>query len=99
MIVDAVEAASRSIREPSLKKIETMIRLLIVKRLADGQFDDCNLSTRDLAKIVETLVNSLMASGHSRVAYPWQKRETKARLIKMQDKRNNRKLSSGLDER
>jgi hypothetical protein len=99
MIVDAVEAASRSIREPSLKKIETMIRLLIVKRLADGQFDDCNLSTRDLAKIVETLVNSLMASGHSRVAYPWQKSETKARLIKMQDKRNKPKLSSGLDER
>jgi putative nucleotidyltransferase with HDIG domain len=99
MIVDAVEAASRSIREPSLKKIETMIRLLIVKRLADGQLDECNLSTHDLAKIVETLVNSLMASGHSRIAYPWQKLDTKARLIKMQDKRNNPKASSGLDER
>jgi putative nucleotidyltransferase with HDIG domain len=98
MIADAVEAASRSIREPSPKKIETMIRLLIVKRIADGQLDECNLSTRDLGKIVETLVNSLMASGHSRVAYPWQKRETKARLIKMQDKRNNAKLSGGLDE-
>jgi len=99
MIVDAVEAASRSIREPSPKKIETMIRLLIVKRIADGQLDECNLSTRDLAKIVETLLNSLMASGHSRVVYPWQKRGTKARLIKMQDKRNNPKLSSRLDGR
>lgn len=99
MIVDAVEAASRSIRELSPKKIETMIRLLIVKRIVDGQLDECNLSTRDLGKIVETLVNSLIASGHSRVVYPWQKRGTKARLIKMQDKRNNPKLSSRLDGR
>lgn len=75
MIVDAVEATYRSIEGPTREKIEKMIRLLIVKRVADGQFDECNLSTRYLARIVRVLVDSLEASFHSRVLYPWQERE------------------------
>ena len=83
MIVDAVEAASRSMEEPTREKIERMIRLLVVKRVADGQFDECNLSTRGLAKIVNTLVESLEATLHSRVEYPWQKkRKGELRLAK-----------------
>ena len=73
MIVDAVEAASRSIKEPTREKINNMIRLLIVKRIADGQFDECDLSTHYLGKIVQTLEVSLEATLHSRVTYPWQK--------------------------
>jgi len=75
MIVDAVEAASRSMEEASRKKIEQMIRLLVVKRIADGQFDECNLSTPQLARTIETLVDSLEASLHSRTEYPWQKKK------------------------
>jgi hypothetical protein len=74
MIVDAVEATYRSIEGPTREKIEKMIRLLIVKRVADGQFDECNLSTRYLAKITRVLVDSLEASFHSRVLYPWQEK-------------------------
>lgn len=77
MIVDAVEAASRSIKEPTREKINNMIRLLIVKRIEDGQFDECNLSTYYLGKIVHTLVDSLEAALHSRVAYSWQNKEKK----------------------
>ena len=77
MIVDAVEAASRSIKEPTREKIDNMIRLLIVKRIEDGQFDECNLSTYYLGKIVQTLVDSLEAALHSRVAYSWQNKEKK----------------------
>jgi len=74
MIVDAVEAASRSIRDLTRDKSEEMIRQIIEKRLADGQFDECNLSTRDVSRIISTLVNCLEASFHSRVEYPWQKK-------------------------
>jgi hypothetical protein len=74
MIVDAVEATFRSLEAPTREKIEKMIRLNIVKRIADGQFDECNLSTHDLSKIVETLTDSLEATFHSRVTYPWQKK-------------------------
>jgi putative nucleotidyltransferase with HDIG domain len=77
MIVDAVEAASRSIKEPTRENINNMIRLLIVKRIEDGQFDECNLSTNYLSKIVHTLVDSLEAALHSRVTYPWQNKEKK----------------------
>jgi putative nucleotidyltransferase with HDIG domain len=72
MIADAVEATSRSMKELSREKIEQMILFTIVQRLSDGQFDDCNLTTRDIAKIVKTLTESIRASLHSRVQYPWQ---------------------------
>ena len=77
MIVDAVEAASRSLQRPTRSKITNLIRVLVLKRVADGQFDECNLSTRYLAKIVQALQDSLEASLHPRVAYPWQEKEKK----------------------
>jgi hypothetical protein len=72
MIADAVEATSRSLKELSREKIEQMILFTIVQRLSDGQFDDCNLTTRNIAKIVKTLTEAIRASLHSRVQYPWQ---------------------------
>jgi len=74
MIVDSVEATFRSMEAPTREKIEKMILLNIVKRIADGQFNECNLSTNDLAKITETLTDSLEATFHSRITYPWQKK-------------------------
>jgi hypothetical protein len=81
MIADAVEAASRSLEDPSREKIEKMIRLIVMKRINDGQFDECDLSTRQLAIIIETLTGALEASMHSRVAYPWQEKQKKVAAI------------------
>jgi cyclic-di-AMP phosphodiesterase PgpH len=72
MITDAVEATSRSLHEPTREKIEAMVRQIIQTRIADGQFEECDLSTRDIAKIRETLVETLTASFHTRLQYPWQ---------------------------
>ncbi len=72
MIVDSVEATFRSMEAPSQEQIERMILLNIVKRIADGQFDECNVSTRDIATIVETLTHSIEATFHTRITYPWQ---------------------------
>jgi putative nucleotidyltransferase with HDIG domain len=74
MIVDAVEATFRSMESTTREKVEKMILLNIVKRIVDGQFDECNLSTRKIAKIVETLTDSLEATSHSRITYPWQEK-------------------------
>jgi putative nucleotidyltransferase with HDIG domain len=74
MIVDAVEATFRSMESTLREKVEKMIILNIVKRIADGQFDECNLSTRNIAKIIETLTDSLEATSHPRIAYPWQEK-------------------------
>jgi putative nucleotidyltransferase with HDIG domain len=81
MIADAVEAASRSLEDPDRERIEKMIRLIVMKRINDGQFDECDLSTRQLARIIETLVGALEASMHSRVAYPWQEKQKKVAAI------------------
>ena len=76
MITDAVEAASRSLQEPTRKKFEKMIRLIIVKRIADGQFSECDLTTHDIEKIIRVLVDTLEASFHSRIRYPDQQKPT-----------------------
>jgi cyclic-di-AMP phosphodiesterase PgpH len=75
MIVDGVEATSRTMEEPTREKIEAMIRHTILDRITDGQFDECNLSTQEIAKIITVLVHSLEASFHTRVKYPWQQKE------------------------
>jgi hypothetical protein len=75
MIVDAVEAASRSLQDPTRKKFEKMVRLILVKRIVDEQFSECDLTSRDLSKIVKTLVDALEASFHSRIRYPWQEKK------------------------
>ena len=74
MIVDAVEAALRSVSEPNREEIEKVIRYVIENRLVEGQLDDCDVTTRDLAKIIESLTDALEAQFHSRVMYPWQEK-------------------------
>ncbi len=76
MVTDAVEAASRSLEDPTRKNFEKMVRLILVKRIVDGQFAECDLSSRDLSKIVRALVDALEASFHSRIRYPWQEKKT-----------------------
>ncbi len=75
MVCDAVEAASRSLIDPNRKEFSKMVRLILVKRIVDGQFAECDLSSRDLSKIVKALVDALEASFHSRIQYPWQEKK------------------------
>ncbi|MHC1744526.1 MAG: HDIG domain-containing metalloprotein [Syntrophobacteraceae bacterium] len=77
MICDAVEAASRTLQQPTPENLRKLILLIIEKRLTDGQFDECDLSTRDMGQIVHALTDSLAASFHSRVEYPWQQQQEK----------------------
>ena len=91
MIVDAAEAASRSMQDPSRSKFEKMIQLIIVKRMNDGQFSECDLTTRDLSDIKDALLDALEASFHSRIQYPWQEKE--------KFKKNRRRWSFGSGER
>ena len=75
MVADAVEAASRSLEEPTRKEFKKMVRLILVKRIVDGQFSECDLTSRDLSKIVKTLVDALEASFHTRLPYPSQEKK------------------------
>lgn len=73
MLADAVESASRTLKEPTPKRIQSLVHEISMKRLLDGQFDECNLKMSEIRMIEESLIKSLLAAHHGRVRYPGQK--------------------------
>jgi cyclic-di-AMP phosphodiesterase PgpH len=73
MLADAVESASRVLVEPTPARIESLVSELAMKRLLDGQFDECGLTLQEVRTIQESLVKSLTAVYHGRVKYPGQR--------------------------
>jgi putative nucleotidyltransferase with HDIG domain len=70
MLADAVESATRSLTEVSPTRIEAVVHNIAIKRLQDGQFDECDLSLRELSQIEASISKTLAAQYHSRIAYP-----------------------------
>jgi putative nucleotidyltransferase with HDIG domain len=73
MLSDAVESASRTLTEPTPSRIAGLVHELAMKRLLDGQFDECGLTLEELGLIEQSLVKSLTAVYHGRVKYPDQR--------------------------
>ncbi|MWC27494.1 HD family phosphohydrolase [Paenibacillus sp. MMS18-CY102] len=69
-IADCVEAAVRSLRQPTVEQIETMIHKIIKDRLDDHQFNECDLTMKELDKIAQTLKEAVIGIFHSRIEYP-----------------------------
>lgn len=72
MLADAVESAARSLVDPAPSRIESLVQELAMKRLLDGQFDQCGLTLRELRTIQDSLIKSLIAVYHGRIKYPGQ---------------------------
>jgi cyclic-di-AMP phosphodiesterase PgpH len=70
MLADAVESAVRSLPEVTLARVETVVHNLAMRRLQDGQFDECDLTLRELSRIEAAISKSLAAHYHGRIAYP-----------------------------
>ena len=70
MLADTVEGAVRSLPEVTATKIEGVVHNMAMKRLQDGQFDECNLSLRELNQIEASISKTLAAHYHGRIAYP-----------------------------
>ena len=69
-ICDSVEAAVRSLKEPSTEKIEEIIDAIINSKLTDGQLDYTPLTLEELHLIRNTVVEALKGIFHSRIEYP-----------------------------
>lgn len=69
-IADSVEAAVRSMKEPTPKKIAKLVRSIITEKLNDGQFDECDLSMKELKKVENVICESLNGIFHNRIEYP-----------------------------
>jgi len=70
MLADVAEGAVRSLSEPNPTKIEAVVHNMAMKRLQDGQFDECDLSLRELSQIEAAMAKTLIAHYHGRIAYP-----------------------------
>jgi cyclic-di-AMP phosphodiesterase PgpH len=70
MLADGVEASVRSLASRDEPAIRQMVTRIIEERVADGQFDECDLTLRDLDRIREAFVAQLLGMYHTRIAYP-----------------------------
>lgn len=70
MLTDAVESASRALREPAPARLESLVFDITKKKIDDGQFDECPISMNQLYLVQRSLIKSLNAMHHARVQYP-----------------------------
>jgi cyclic-di-AMP phosphodiesterase PgpH len=70
MLADSVEAATRSIEEPTPAKLETQISEIIRARFLDGELDECDLTLKDLIMIKQSFLKTLVGIHHHRIRYP-----------------------------
>ncbi|MGL5149616.1 MAG: HD family phosphohydrolase [Clostridium sp.] len=77
MLSDSVEAAVRSISEPTKGKIEEMVNNIVKDKLYSGQLDNCDLTLKDLEKIRKCFLKALFGIYHQRVEYPTEKKGNK----------------------
>lgn len=70
MLSDAVESATRTLAEPTPARIDALVRELANKRLMDGQFDECDLTLRELRTICDSISKSVASIYHGRIKYP-----------------------------
>ncbi len=70
MLADCVEAASRTIPEPTAAKIQGLVHRIINKVFTDGQLDECELTLKDLHQIAQQFNKILTGIYHRRIEYP-----------------------------
>ncbi|WP_251555018.1 HD family phosphohydrolase [Neobacillus muris] len=69
-IADSVEAAVRSLSQPTPELIESLVRKIVADRLQDGQLNKCDLTIREIDTVSDTLCETLKGIFHSRIEYP-----------------------------
>lgn len=91
MLADAVESATRTLTDPTPARIDALVRQLANKRLMDGQFDECDLTFRELSTMCESISKTVASIYHGRVRYDnsdrsaEKKSESKKKPVKKND--------------
>ena len=70
MMSDSVEAASKSLREPTVDKIEQFVNSIIDKQIDEKQFNNCNITLSEIETVKKVLSKKLINVYHLRVEYP-----------------------------
>lgn len=69
-VADSVEAAVRSMKEPTPQKIAALVKSIVNDKLNDGQFEECDLSMKELKTAERVICETLNGIFHNRIEYP-----------------------------
>ncbi len=83
MLADAIEAASRTLKDPSPSRIRGMVISIVQERFRESELDDCPLTLRELTRINESFETVLLGTFHSRIEYP----DQNEKLIPLKEKK------------
>ncbi|MGI5831661.1 MAG: HD family phosphohydrolase [Thermoguttaceae bacterium] len=72
MIADAIESASRSMKDADKGNLRNMLHNIVQNRIQDGQFNECGLTLGEIQKIEMNMLASVLAMNHQRIKYPGQ---------------------------
>lgn len=72
MLADSIEAAARSLDEPTPGRLTSLVRNIIQAKFLDGQLEECDLTLRDLSVIEESYRRVILGIYHQRIDYPAQ---------------------------
>ena len=70
MMADSIEAASRTLSDPSSAQLQGLINRLIEEVLADSQLDQCDITIREIRLVKESFLKVLSGIHHRRIDYP-----------------------------
>ncbi len=70
MLADSIEAASRSLDEPTPVRLQNIVRNIVQRKFMEGQLDECNLTLKDLTKVEAAFTRILLGIYHQRIDYP-----------------------------
>lgn len=99
MLADTVEAAVRSMPDPTPKAIEEFIAKLVRGKIDDGQLNDAPLTLQDISKICRAFTTVLKGVFHERIEYPSISPAAAARLAAHQPKGEEGREESQVEAR
>lgn len=70
LLADSVEAATRTLKDANIIRIEEIVHKVINNKFIDGQLDECDLTLKELEKIAAVFIKLLSAMYHTRITYP-----------------------------
>lgn len=70
MLADAVEAATRTVQNPTPTRLRAFVEELVDQRFRDGELDECNLTFKDLKLIIDAFMPILFGVFQHRIEYP-----------------------------
>ena len=70
MLADSCESACRALVEPTPARIQGLVRKISQDRLEDEQFDECDITLKELRIVEDHIIKVLISNHHGRIKYP-----------------------------